>query len=103
MLWQRLCFSNGFVSVTKTVALDDEIVIQNTIHPNGPHTAINKVRIISQNISQKYSDTTLVEPVDVIQGHDGSITKAYGDYRDDLILELEKEYTIILKQHLIKI
>ena len=24
------------------------------------------------------------------QGHDGSIFKAYGDYRDDLILELEK-------------
>ena len=28
-------------------------------------------------------------PVVVIQGHDGSITRAYNDYRDDLLLELE--------------
>ena len=30
------------------------------------------------------------ELVTVIQGHDGSIVKTYGDYRDGLILELEK-------------
>lgn len=37
-----------------------------------------------------YEDTTFLEPQTVIQGHDGSITIAYGDYRDNLILELEK-------------
>ena len=37
-----------------------------------------------------YLDTTLVNPVMVIQGHDGSIIAAYNDYRDNLILELEK-------------
>lgn len=39
---------------------------------------------------KKYIDTSYIEPTEVIQGHDGSITIAFGDYRDDLILELEK-------------
>jgi len=38
---------------------------------------------------KKYIDDTYTEPREVIQGHDGSITVAFGDYRDDLILELE--------------
>ena len=38
----------------------------------------------------KFTDNTYRTEVDVIQGHDGSIVKAYGDYRDNLILELEK-------------
>ena len=37
-----------------------------------------------------YLDTTLVNPQNVIQGHDGSIVLAYNDYRDALLLELEK-------------
>jgi len=37
-----------------------------------------------------YTDTSLVTPRVMIQGHDGSQVLAYGDYRDDLILELEK-------------
>jgi hypothetical protein len=37
-----------------------------------------------------YVDTTYVTPQTVIQGHDGSITIAYNDYRDQIILELEK-------------
>jgi len=37
----------------------------------------------------KYLDTTYLTPTDVIRGHDGSVTVAFNDYRDDLILELE--------------
>ena len=37
-----------------------------------------------------YTDTSLVTPRIMIQGHDGSQILAYGDYRDNLILELEK-------------
>lgn len=37
-----------------------------------------------------YIDTSYLEPVKVIQGHDGSVVIAYNDYRDNLILELEK-------------
>jgi hypothetical protein len=37
----------------------------------------------------KFVDDTYVEPREVIQGHDGSITATFGDFRDDLLLELE--------------
>jgi len=38
-----------------------------------------------------YLDSTYAnQPVNVIQGHDGSITVAYNDYRDAIILEFEK-------------
>ena len=36
-----------------------------------------------------YTDTSYVTPTLVLQGHDGSVMIAYGDYRDDIILELE--------------
>jgi len=37
-----------------------------------------------------FVDNTYLESVEVIQGHDGSISKTYGDYRDSVILEFEK-------------
>jgi len=39
---------------------------------------------------EKYIDTSYVTATEVIRGHDGSITVAYGDALDNLILELEK-------------
>jgi hypothetical protein len=39
---------------------------------------------------EKFTDTTYITDTEVIRKHDGSIVKAYGDERDDLILELEK-------------
>jgi len=49
-----------------------------------------KLGLYPKFIPSKFLDTTYLEPTEVIQGHDGSITIAFGDYRDDLILELEK-------------
>jgi hypothetical protein len=46
----------------------------------------------------KFVDDTYLEPKEVIQGHDGSITIAYGDYRDDLLLELEYRIYNNIKQ-----
>ena len=37
-----------------------------------------------------YVDDTYREPITVIQGHDGSITPAFNDFRDNLLLELER-------------
>jgi hypothetical protein len=37
-----------------------------------------------------YLNKDYLEPTLVIQGHDGSITVAFGDYRDDVLLEFEK-------------
>ena len=39
---------------------------------------------------ETFTDTTYLTDTAVIRKHDGSIIKAYGDERDDLILELEK-------------
>ena len=47
---------------------------------------------------QKYLDDTFVTPKMVIQGHDGSITTAYNDFRDDLLLELERRIYNNIKQ-----
>jgi YHYH protein/Concanavalin A-like lectin/glucanases superfamily len=41
-------------------------------------------------VPSMYTDDTYQTPVLVIQGHDGSITQAFNDYRDALILELEQ-------------
>ena len=38
---------------------------------------------------QKYLDNTYTTPTNVIQGHDGSITVAFDDIRDDVLLEFE--------------
>jgi hypothetical protein len=46
----------------------------------------------------KFMDNTYVEPREVIQGHDGSITAAFGDFRDDLLLELEYRIYNNIKQ-----
>ena len=35
-------------------------------------------------------DDAFVNNTEVIRGHDGSVTPVYGDFRDDLLLELEK-------------
>lgn len=36
-----------------------------------------------------YYDETYVDPTNVIRGHDGSITIAFGDFRDQVLLEFE--------------
>jgi hypothetical protein len=43
----------------------------------------------------KFTPTLIVDdsyrtPINVIQGHDGSLTPAFNDYRDDMLLELER-------------
>lgn len=37
-----------------------------------------------------FLDETYLDPITVIEGHDGSITPAFSDFRDQAILELEK-------------
>ena len=49
-----------------------------------------KLGLYPKFVPSKFIDNTYAEPTEVIQGHDGSITIAFGDYRDDLLLELEK-------------
>ena len=81
------------VTLTDNVALiyNDLIVIKDYISTNGsyiPETP-TKLGLHPKFTPSIYTDNTYVTPILVIQGHDGSITPAFNDYRDRLLLELE--------------
>lgn len=40
-------------------------------------------------VPEKFLDTSLLSPTEYIKCHDGSYIKSFGDFRDDVILELE--------------
>ena len=86
-------FNNeGFCEISKLLNNGDVIDIIEYETTDGcfvPPTP-TKLGLYPKFIPTKFIDTTYVTPTEVIQGHDGSIVKAYGDYRDELILELEK-------------
>jgi len=81
----------GFVRILSTLAENDVISIKeyfSTSYNFIPETP-SKLGLYKKYVPSIYVDDTYVEPTRVIQGHDGSITVAYNDYRDDLLLELE--------------
>ena len=88
-------FNNqGFIVMEDSLefAIDDIISILEYENTDGcyiPETP-TKLGIWPKYTPKIYLDTTLVTPQLMIQGHDGSQVLAYNDYRDDLILELEK-------------
>ena len=49
-----------------------------------------KLGLYQDYIPSIYTDNTYVTPTQVVLGHDGSITPAFGDFRDQYLLELEK-------------
>ena len=79
------------LTITVPLAVGDVIVIQEyattygTFIPNTP----TKLGLYPAFQPKKYYDTTYVNPAWVIQGHDGSLTLAFNDFRDDLLLEFE--------------
>jgi len=90
----------GFVQLTVPIQQNDIVEIREYIS-----TATNYIPLTptSMGLYKKYTpmkfiDDTYQEPREVIQGHDGSITTAYGDFRDDLILELEYRIYNNIKQ-----
>lgn len=85
-------FIDGFVNVKTTLSENDllEVVYYSTT--NGcfiPQTP-SKLGLYPTYVPSIFVDDTYNTPALVIQGHDGSISLAYNDYRDDLLLELEK-------------
>jgi len=86
--------SQGFIELTNAVNLknNDLITIREYDNTDGsfvPETP-TKLGMWPKFTPKIYLDTTLINPVNLIQGHDGSLTAAYNDYRDAIILELEK-------------
>ena len=84
--------NDGFVVVTKTKAVDDVIEVYEYETTNGSYVppTPTKLGLYPAYEPMLYADDTYQETQQVIQGHDGSRLIAFNDYRDDLLLELEK-------------
>jgi hypothetical protein len=92
----------GFVILTSSTVLveGDKLQIREYVSTASNHIPPTPT---SLGMYKKYTpsmflDDTYVEPKLVIQGHDGSITPAYRDFRDDLLLELEYRIYNNIKQ-----
>ena len=80
------------VVIKTTLVSGDKITIKDYVSTVGsfvPPTP-TKLGIYPKYKPEKVIDNTYITPIHVIVGHDGSKTVAFGDYRDDLLLELEK-------------
>ena len=84
--------SDAFVEILTPLSLGDHLIIKDYASTDGcyiPFTP-SKLGLYPIYEPEMFLDDTYREPTLVIQGHDGSVVKAYGDFRDELILEIEK-------------
>ena len=82
----------GFVNLLINLNEGDRIEVReylSTAYNFIPETP-TKLGLYKKFTPRIYTDDTFIDPIPVIQGHDGSITVAYGDFRDQALLELEK-------------
>ena len=80
------------VNITAALVEGDVIKIKDYSDTTGSFVPLTptKVGIYPRFKPEKILDDTYLESTYVIVGHDGSKTVAYGDYRDDILLELER-------------
>lgn len=79
------------VTITVTLNVGDTVIIREYANTAGnfvPNTP-TKLGLYPAYRPRIYVDTNYVTPQTMIQGHDGSLTVAFGDFRDDLLLEFE--------------
>jgi hypothetical protein len=81
----------GFISLLVNLNENDSIEIREYSSTSSNHIppTPTSIGLYKKYTPMKFLDDTYVEPRMVIQGHDGSTTLAFDDYRDDLLLELE--------------
>ena len=79
------------VTLTGTLAIGDTIELReyNSTYGNFVPNTPSKMGLYPKYRPQIFVDTSYTTPTTVIQGHDGSITVAFGDFRDQLLLEFE--------------
>jgi len=90
----------GFVNISLDLNENDLVEIReyvSTAHCFVPPTPTS-LGLYKKYTPSKFLDDTYKTPTEVIQGHDGSITVAYGDFRDDLLLEIEYRIYNNIKQ-----
>ena len=83
---------DGFCVISAPLVTNDRVDIYEYDSTDGSYIPATptKLGMYPKFVPQIIIDDTYSAPTKVIQGHDGSIIKAFDDYRDDLILELEK-------------
>jgi hypothetical protein len=89
----------NFSTTAAAVVLSDNIVLTTatqliiqyytTTQENYVPETPTKLGLYPKYRPQIFMDTSYQDPVMVIQGHDGSLTPAFGDARDQMLLELE--------------
>ena len=94
VLGRDYVFSDTIPAVIFSIDLlvGDTILIRDYFDTDGnfiPETP-TKLGLYPKSEPLIFEDTTYQTPTDVIRGHDGSLMPAFGDFRDDFILELEK-------------
>ena len=80
------------VTILATLADNDKLVIKDYADTTGSYVppTPTKLGMYPKFKPELISDDTYITTTNVIRKHDGSFIKAYGDERDNLILELEK-------------
>ena len=79
------------ITIVPPLVVGDVVTIQEyeltagSYVPNTP----TKMGLYPAYVPEIFLDETYVDPVFVIRGHDGSITRSFGDFRDELLLEYE--------------
>ena len=79
------------ILLSRTVTVGDALTIREYASTDGnyiPETP-TKLGLYEKFQPKIYLDTSYRPAIQVIQGHDGSITPAFGDFRDQYLLELE--------------
>jgi hypothetical protein len=74
------------LSVGETVVIREYTTTAGNFVPNTP----TKLGLYPKYVPQQFLDPNYVDPTPVIQGHDGSITVAFNDIRDPVLLEFER-------------
>ena len=90
----------GFVRILTELFENDRIEIREYVSTSFnyiPPTP-TKLGLYKKYLPKKYVDDRYQIPREVIEGHDGSITSAFGDFKDDLLLELEMRIYNNVKQ-----
>ena len=79
------------LTITRTLQVGDIVTINEYANTAGnfvPNTP-TKLGLYPKYRPEIFLDTDYVNPTPVIQGHDGSVTVAFGDIRDQVLLEFE--------------
>jgi hypothetical protein len=84
--------TDGYINITASLTNGQTIIVYEYDSTDGCYIPATptKLGLWPKYTPQIFLDTSFITPVKMIQGHDGSLILAYNDYRDDLILELEK-------------